>query len=714
MADSTSASLVFAALAAPWQGALLVALALAAAAAAWRWYGPQAPGWPGRIARACRAAASGLLVLALGLPAIAWTRQRVQPGTLLLAIDTSASMARADTAEGLPRIALANRLWERLKAEAEARRYRLAVHALDEGAAPLAAPPAASGATSPLGDALIALADAQRPDLLVVASDGRVTAGSSLAAAAERLRHRDLRAYVLITGSERLEPELFLDEVVANREAALDELEPVTVHLSARALAGPITVELLLDGEAVDRAELAAPEDGEALQALTARLGVTLRRAGPARLLVRARAGGLERTQELAVVARERRLAVLLLDREPRYEMRYLREALKRDRSASVHAYLADPRWRRWGAEGPERLPLSGSDLAAYDAVILGDLGPEAFREADLAALAAHVRRNGAGLVLIPGEYGASAGLAQSPLAELLPARLADAAAIARGYREQRPRRLQRSALAEALGVLDSGGEPWERLAPLLGAAPLEPRPGSEVLASDQEGAALVVARAAGAGRVVLIAVDDTWRWRRGVGDRYLHRFHSQLLRFAAAARRVGSEPWRITVSPRRAAPGETVTIAVQPQPGLELEAPEALALRLSGPDGATLVVPALRHGRGFSARLAAPAPGAWKVAPAEGLPAERVEPGELTVLASDDERRDPRADPAALRAFAAALGGQATADPDALLAALPRDLAQHEVLTAQRGLWDTAGAFLLLLALLASDWAIRRAHRLP
>ncbi|MCS6970581.1 MAG: hypothetical protein RMM29_01965 [Planctomycetota bacterium] len=714
MAES-EVTLVFAALDEPWQGLLLVAGALAAALAAWRWYGPAPPGAWGAAARGCRALACALLVLLLGQPSAQWTTIASSPGGVLLAIDTSASMGRADATGGATRIAIAEQLRQQLLAEAEARRMRLAVHALDAAGSPLSEPPRAHEPSSPLGDAVVALVEQRRPEVLIIASDGRVTSGSSLAAAGERLRGRELRVFALALGSQRLDPELFIDEVLVNREAALDELEPVTVRLSARALPPePLVVELAVDDETVDRVALEPPAEREQLQALTARLAATLRRRGPAQLAVRARCGQLERQQRLQVTVSERRLTALLLEREPRYELRYLREALKRDSGATVHAYLADPRWRRWGGEGPERLPLTAGELAPYDAIILGDLGAEAFRSSDLAALAAHVRTTGAGLILIPGESGAAASLAHSPLAELLPAELGDSAQLARGYREQRPRRLQRTALAASLGVLDSGGQPWEQLAPLLGAAALQPRPGSEVLATDQDGAALVVARSAGAGRVVLIGVDDCWRWRRGVGDRYLHRFHSQLLRFAAAARRPGSEPWRITVSPRRAAVGEPVVVDVQPAPGLELEAPEELTLRLSGPDDASLVVPAQRRGRGYSARLAAPAPGTWKISPASGLPSARVESGELTVLASDDERRDPRADPEALRAFAAALGGQVFTDPAALLAALPRDLAQSSAVVSQQGLWDTAWAFLLLLALLAAEWTIRRRQRLP
>jgi hypothetical protein len=98
----------------------------------------------------------------------------------------------------------------------------------------------------------------------------------------------------------------------------------------------------------------------------------------------------------------------------------------------------------------------------------------------------------------------------------------------------------------------------------------------------------------------------------------------------------------------------------------------------------------------------------------AAGPPASQVEDGELAVVAPEDERRDPRADRAALAACAAACGGQVFDDPAPLLAALPADLGHGESTDDDRGLWDTGWTLALLCLLLAIDWAIRRRHRLP
>ncbi len=45
---------------------------------------------------------------------------------------------------------------------------------------------------------------------------------------------------------------------------------------------------------------------------------------------------------------------------------------------------------------------------------------------------------------------------------------------------------------------------------------------------------ALIVRRQYGLGRVLYIGLDSTWRWRKGVGDLYHHRFWGQVMRWAA------------------------------------------------------------------------------------------------------------------------------------------------------------------------------------
>lgn len=722
---TTASEFVFERADEPWLVLIFAVLAVAAAWWAWRGYGPAAPGRAGLISRLFRAAGLVALVALVAGPAWKTTTTTIQPGRVLVAVDRSASMARRDGTLGAPRIAAASALARALGAVAAKRQLLVDYRAIGGVAGPipsaelLPGPPAASGTGSPLADELDRLVTELRPDQLIVVSDGRVTAGAGLETLAAAWRGRDLQVAVLATGTEAVEPELLIDEAVINREVALGEREPVTVRLSCRALPdGPITVTAQVEGEPPATTEVTpAPGEAATMRPAEARLEVVLRHEGPATVRVKARQGELVREVEVAVTVRERKLKVLLLDYRPRYEVRYLREAFRRDQTVTLHAYLAEGKWRRWGEAGPaDRLPLLSADLRDYDVVIIGDLGPDAFRESELNALEAAVRHGGTGLVWLPGETGALAGFARQKLGALIPVELPDAPTLARGYLAAEPHQLERTALAESLGLLDAGEVPWSKLPPLLGAATVGAvKPLAEVLVEDQAHAPIVVSRAYGNGRALFIAVDDTWRWRRNVGDRYLHRFHSQIMRFVATGRRLGNQEWRLFASPRRAISGEVVALNLGPagaEPTTDSPA-ESVTVRLAGPAGAEQLVRLVRDGHGFSTKLTAPAPGTWNLGVTAGLDPRRIDADQLLVLPPAGELRDLRLDRPALAALARGTGGQVFGDPAKLVAALP-DLRRSESLSVVTGWWDTAWALAVVVALFAVDWAIRRMHRLP
>lgn len=741
------ADFIFAHLARPWLVPLVLFAAVAAAWWGWRRYGP-APGTrlSGLVARACRAAGLALLVLLAAGPALRTSTTTETPGVLVLAVDGSASMAVTDGPAGAPRLAVAADLVEALAPRLDPSRSSATYALVCSGSADsgreldpatlltartaAGAQALATGTTSPIADDLERLMARTHADALVVVTDGRITDGGSFAHLAETWHSRTgsatgsgsggLRLAVLATGTAAVVPDLALDEVVVNREAALNEREPVAVHISHRGLpAGTLRVTLQVDEEPPTTVEVAQGQTADpAVMATTeARSEVVFRHEGPGRLSVTVEAGGRKATQSVTVAVRERKLTVLLLDQRPRYEVRYLREAFKRDPTVTLHSYLSEGRWRRWGNEGPERLPLTTADLANYDVVILGDLGPDAFRAGDLTALDVAVRKGGTGLVWLPGESGATAGFVGQKLGELLPVELSDATTLGRGYLGT-PHSLSRTDAAKRLGLLEPGETEWDQLPRLLGAAPVGTvKPGSELLAQDQDGKPLVVTRAFGAGRAVFIGVDDTWRWRREVGDRFLHRFHSQLLRFAAANHRGDRRAWRLGASPRRAAPGEPLLLSLAPLRA-DAEVPDKAVIRLV-PSGELngrreLIVPLVRDGDGFATRIAAPGPGSWDLQVVSGPDLSSVEDGDLLIVPPGAERRDPRADRAALDAWAAACGGTVYDSAADLVAHLPLDLRRSTTHTAIKGLWDTPWALALAVLLFAIDWSLRRWHRLP
>lgn len=690
----------------------------------WRRYGPAPAGTAGVVAKTCRAAAMVALVGLVAGPSWRLVEQEVTAGHLAVAIDRSLSMARHDGPGGAPRLVAATALYRALAADTDPERLRLSWHLVGGGVEPVNAEAVpgleASGEASPLGRELATLGQEVAPDLLVVVSDGRVSTGPTLEAAARRLRDAGVEVWSLAVGSEAIDPELRLDDVRGPAEVALDERQPFELVIGGRALPNePLRLRLELGDRLLDQRELPSPASGDDLAQVELRgvLEAVLSEPGEHRLRFTVEQGPLSATVTRTVRATERKLRVLLLAHRPRYELRYLRAALDRDPTVTLAAYLADGRWRRWG-DGPERIPLSPGELAPIDAVILGDLPPDALPPTAQEALVTAVREGGTGFLWLPGETGATAGFRSTPLGQLLPVRLGGADTIARGYLSDRPIQPRRTEAARSRGLLEPEEGAWSDLPALRGAAAVDGlRGNAQALIEDGEGRPLVVSADYGNGRAVFLAVDDTWRWRRQVGDIHLHRFHSLLLRHVSARRNLNRAPWRIEATPARVRPGGRVVLSVlahgTPPDGDAL--PDRVVVVAERDDGRELWLPLERSGEspGWRTDLPAPAVGSWNLRLAEGLPPRTVTGTEVTVLPPLGEFRDPRRDRPALAALAEGTGGALYDTAAELVAALP-SLARERELEERRPLWDGWWSLAVVVLLLAVEWSIRRLSRLP
>jgi uncharacterized membrane protein len=732
--NTTTTDFIFEHAPASWHIFFILAAAGIVAYVAWKKYGVAAPGFAGLIGRLCRVAALVGLVIFIAGPAWRTTTTTVVPGRVLIAVDRSASMGRTDGPQSQSRLVMASQLANELAKRSPDKPLLLDYRSVGGVVGNLDADelrknaPTALGSSSALGDELAHLVNDVRPDGLIIVSDGRVTQGSGLSALPALWRGRDLSLSVLAVGSETVEPELVIDDVQMNRAIALGEREPLVVRLSSRALSGDasaaIKVSAFIDGDQPITTTVAPPTgDAAKMLASEARLEANFVREGTAKVRVVAeyqqQQKKLQAEFNLTVNVSERKLRILVLEHRPRYEMRYLREAFKRDKTITIHTYLAEGRWRRWGEGsdsdvGPAHLPLSPSELRDYDVIIIGDIGPDSLRDSDLTTIDNVVRQNAVGLVWLPGETGAIAGFVNTKIGPLIPVEIPDAAAISRNYMQGVARKANRTAAAEVHGLLDAGEVSWSRLPSLLGAAPvLSTKPTAEVLITDQQEMPLVISRNYGAGRALFIGVDDTWRWRRNVGDLYLHRFHSQLLRFVAGGRRFGNHAWRLFANPRRAVSGEALHLNLSPLGGAPEQRPDSVTVRLSTKGGYEQLLRLSPEAQGFSLRVPAPAPGTYTLDIAAGVDARTVDSDQLIVLPPSDELRDPRIDKPALTTLVAGLGGQYHSDPAQLAAELP-DLSRAESISSVRGWWDTWYALIILLSLFAIDWAIRRVNRLP
>ncbi|MEM6916017.1 MAG: hypothetical protein AAF491_05560, partial [Verrucomicrobiota bacterium] len=121
---------------------------------------------------------------------------------------------------------------------------------------------------------------------------------------------------------------------------------------------------------------------------------------------------------------RKEELKVLVIDSFPRWEYRYLRNALERDPGVELSCLLFHPDVEALGG-GPGYLSSFPEPeiLSTFDVVILGDVGLREgqLQEAHVEALRSQVSTQASGLVLLPGFRGYQATLAETKLDDLFP-----------------------------------------------------------------------------------------------------------------------------------------------------------------------------------------------------------------------------------------------------------------------------------------------------
>lgn len=448
---------------------VLPLVALVAGGAYWR----EAIGRRPRIVLASlRAVSLLLLLLVLARPVKVLQQQDVQAPEVLVLVDDSASMAKADdyggdddARRGLAAFAPAGdvakatrsalavaALTSRVLPALEARGYVPRVLRFAETAQAVSDPARleARGAATHLGDALRQALASYRgrhvSDVLLV-TDGRSNGGSSPQEAAASA---GLPVHALLVGDSNPERNRTV-ELVDAPESVLegDEVE-IAFRVAERGGDGAqreasiVLEELPPDGRgepvviANERVELSST--GTRVVLIAERGGLD---PGASERRFRARVDAAEGERNVndnqvvvAVRVNRQRVRVLYVEGYPRYEYRFLNFMLRRaDARIDVQMYLVSatpdfPQDRTAGLPALTSVPTSRTELLEnYDVVLLGDVNPYAVSpdpakgEEFVRSLLEFVELGG-GLGIISGEYQMPRAVAGTDFAKLLPVEL--------------------------------------------------------------------------------------------------------------------------------------------------------------------------------------------------------------------------------------------------------------------------------------------------
>jgi len=250
------------------------------------------------------------------------------------------------------------------------------------------------------------------------------------------------------------------------------------------------------------------------------------------------------------------KIRVLYVEGEPRWEYRFLKNLLLRDRTMELNRIMLTrdapelPRGARYG-----QFPDSREELFRYDVLILGDVPADRFFPSELKNIEAFAAENGGAVVIICGPMFNPESYAGTPVSEMLPIfaeRVVPSDEVKRkiqysGFRPVLTHEGEISPITRIAFDKRDNALIWENLAPLHWHAFLaRAKPGAEVLlrapGREDDDCVLLATQNYGMGKALLLGTDDSWRWRWKVGDKYFHKFWGQVMRWATAGKSAGRD----------------------------------------------------------------------------------------------------------------------------------------------------------------------------
>ncbi len=418
---------------------------------------------------------------------------------------------------------------------------------------------------SQLGKGLRTVLESQRgrPTAgVVIFTDGITTEGRTIGEAAEYARRKAVPLFLIGLGSSspprdlRLSDVLVDDVVFAGDTVNFDFKvtgtgfvgEEVEVRLTQKGVLQPVAIQKVrLGDDGVPqslRLSHQTEDEGEFEYTL--------------QIIPRPGESTTENNRETKIVSvRNATIRVLLVQSYPNHEFDYLKALLGRqrhdDQKTGKKAFElttilqeADPEYAELDETAQRVFPVQREELFAYDVVIFGDVNPIFLSQSARENLADFVTERGGGVVFIAGPQHMPVAWRGTGLEHLFPINLdtvtlpnADEV-MTDGFRVT-PTAVGLTSPQMQLGRTRAETvEIWSQLPPLFWLIDaFDLKPGVRVLAEhpgrsgpDGVKAPVVMLHYVGAGKVVFHCTDETWRWRRRVGDFYFARYWIQTIRF--------------------------------------------------------------------------------------------------------------------------------------------------------------------------------------
>lgn len=460
----------------------------------------------------------------------------------------------------------------------------------------------------------------QRLAGLVVLTDGRDTPAESLADGIAAIKNFGTRVYPVSVGSDSAPQNIVVESVTLQDAAFVKDI--VSVRAQVRAAGYPpghqVTVLLrdkktgapLVGSDGKTAVQETIVLSGDAAQEVELNFRPTVVGALDVSVEAVRQNGEIDeqdnvRTAQIAVL--DARIAVLYCEGYPRWDYRYIKNEMIRDRTVDISCLLfsADPGFAQEGDKPITRFPESMSEMLEYDVVLFGDVDPRQFTDAQIQLVHDFVARKGGGFGMIAGPRWSPQAFRDTPIESVLPVMIGrieqePAEAITAGFRPVLTSVGQSSTIFrffENRAVNERFLR--EEIQPLFWyRRGITAKPGmGEVYAEhpsdlgpDGRKAPILVLGRFGAGRTLFSAIDDSWRWRFYTGESVFDTYWVQQIRYLARAKKLGQRRFTLTSLRPMYELGDKIEVSLRVlDPELIGQLPEQIGVNLEATDGQTI-----------------------------------------------------------------------------------------------------------------------------
>ena len=566
---------------------------------------------------------------------------------------------------------------------------------------------------------------------VVLLSDGDYNLGQPPVAAAQKMRLRGVPLFTIPVGSQTRLPDLDVLSVSAPTYGIVGENVQIPFTIRSSLNRQVRTIVRLRDQAGREHTkDIILPPNAETYDSILWR--IEKEGASTLELSIPVADGELiasNNSRKFTIAGRPEKIRVLVIESLPRWEYRFLHNALSRDPGVELSCLLFHPTLGPGGGRGYlQKFPDKPEDLAKYDVIFIGDvgIGNGQLTKEQCTLIRGLVENQASGVIFMPGPQGNEFSLLGTDLSDLMPVILDDTHREGMGETISSPLTLTtegRSSLLTMLGSNEQDNpEIWHRLPGFYWHAPvIKAKGGTDVLAvhGNRRGKygpiPLLVTKPAGNGKVLFMGIDSAWRWRRGVEDLYHYRFWGQVARWMSYQRNMAAgQRVRVFFTPEHPEPGATVTLnanAFDPN-GAPLEK-GGVAIDLTSPDGNTQRIDLQKNDSAwgaFSGRFKTDLPGAWKIRAT--VTGAEDKPLETTLIAQgvDIEKIGQPARPEVLEEMARVSRGRVI--QPAQLADLVKEinaLPEPRPLETRIQLWSHWATLTALISLLGIFWIGRK-----